>query len=113
MSLPKNKYKGKNHWHWQGGIRRSGEYIFIYNPQHPQCDVNGYCREHRLVMEKFLGRLLDKDEVVHHINGVKTDNRIENLQLRTRSQHNRLNIDVECPNCKYHFNPRSPLLKES
>ncbi len=73
--------KGKESSTWRGGRNYTGSgYIEIYKPNHP-FNVRGYVREHRLVMEKKLGRHLTKEEVVHHINRIKTDNRIENLKL--------------------------------
>lgn len=78
---------------WKGGrwIKDSG-YIFVYTPDHPYSNPNGYVFEHRLIMEKHIGRYLTKDEVVHHINKDKQDNRIENLQLMTRSKHMKLEM---------------------
>ena len=46
--------------------------------------------EHRIVMEKYLGRALEKDEVIHHCNDKPKDNRIENLELMLQTEHNRL-----------------------
>jgi len=72
---------------WRGGriIRR--DYIFVIAKDNPNSNSQGYTAEHRLVTEKKLGRYLTKDEVVHHKNGIKDDNRIENLQLMTDSEH--------------------------
>jgi hypothetical protein len=55
-------------------------------PGHPRADQGNYVFEHVLVMEEMLGRYLLPGENVHHRNGVKDDNRPENLELWTRPQ---------------------------
>ena len=79
---------GSSHGMWKGGIKNHPNgYRYIWKPEHPFCTKYGYVMEHRLIMEKHLGRYLTEDEHIHHINGVKTDNRIENLQIMTNSEH--------------------------
>jgi hypothetical protein len=51
--------------------------------------------EHRVIVEQTLERPLTKDEIVHHRNGKKGDNRIENLQVMTRSEHMALHVKAE------------------
>lgn len=95
--IPKEVYiknglnkRGKNHWNWKGGRIVDGYgYIKILSRNNPSCDKHGYIKEHRLVIEKYLGRHLLKQETVHHINEIKDDNRIENLYLfESLGKHN-------------------------
>jgi len=76
---------------------KSNGYFMIYKPNNHKANYLGYVAEHIFLMEKKLNRKLKKGEVVHHINGIKEDNRIENLKLMTSSEHSHLH------------NPRNPL----
>lgn len=61
-------------------------YILLWAPDHPNANVNGNIFEHRLLMSRHLGRPLLASESVHHRNGDRQDNRLENLELWTGSQ---------------------------
>jgi len=61
-------------------------YVEVYVPDHPNAMANGICLEHRFAMSEHLGRALLPGENVHHKNGVRSDNRIENLELWTTNQ---------------------------
>jgi endogenous inhibitor of DNA gyrase (YacG/DUF329 family) len=86
---PLYKISPEKHPMWKGGrIIDYWGYSFILSPNHPFRNNKGYVREHRLVMEKHIGRYLNPLEVVHHINEIRNDNRIENLMLLSgRKEH--------------------------
>jgi hypothetical protein len=72
---------------WKGGrtLHKKG-YVMLRVPEHPRVVKSPYVFEHVLVMEQLLGRYLEPDESVHHLNGVRDDNRPENLELWTTPQ---------------------------
>jgi hypothetical protein len=74
---------------WKGGrYKNTAGYVFILSPEHPYANCDGYVREHRLVVEKSIGRIIEPYEKVHHINGIVDDNRVENLVLcKNSSEH--------------------------
>ena len=80
---------GADNANWRGGrVVNADGYVRVWvgRDNVPE-SFNGYVLEHRLVMQEHLGRPLEPHEVVHHINGVKTANRIENLTLMSDTEH--------------------------
>jgi hypothetical protein len=93
-----NLRHAETHPCWKGGrVHDSAGYIMIYKPEHPNHDAHGYMLEHRLVMEFYLDRYLTVDEIVHHKNGIRDDNRLENLQIMNRSEHSMLHYRQSLP----------------
>lgn len=79
-------HKGKRSFAWKGGrIKDKSGYIQIWKPEHPNCKSAGYLHEHRYIMSEYLGRPLRDGENVHHKNGIRDDNRIENLELWSKT----------------------------
>lgn len=83
-------------------------YWYVYLPDHPNTTKQGYFAEHRLIMEKKIGRYLKREEVVHHINEITTDNRIQNLQLfSSHGQHTKFGHPEHFINNKGKFKSKS------
>ena len=91
-SKPKFHLRAENNGRWRGGVRiHNGYRYLVIFPGHDYFDMagsRGRIREHRLVMAQHLGRCFESWEVVHHINNICDDNRIENLELLpNKEQH--------------------------
>jgi hypothetical protein len=80
--------KRDNNPNWIGGRKYdSYGYVLILKPEHHFADNHGYVREHRLIYEQYYNCILLPWAVIDHINNVKDDNRIENLEVKTQSKH--------------------------
>ena len=87
-------------------LKINNGYVLVYSPNHPSCDEGKYVYQHRLGMEQHLGRCLTTQEVVHHINEIKDDNRLCNLQLMLSREHSTLHAIQNCVKL-----PRHPVWK--
>lgn len=92
-------------------IVSKGDYNYAIVKNHPFANKHGYVLHHRIIMENYLGRILNQDEIVHHKNHNKKDNRIENLEIMSNKEHTKhhssLNgqkwVLLRCPQCKKEF----------
>jgi hypothetical protein len=105
LNLPsvKKRLIGKHPGNFIGYLISGDGYRLVYNPKHPFTNKKGYVREHRLVMEKYLGRYLKPEEVVHHKDGNRLNNKINNLLLFKNHKEHRL----------YHYNMFNYIIKNN
>lgn len=102
---PRTRHRcGSNHSQWKGGRIISSGYVMVRMDTNDELacmrGYTGYVLEHRLAMARHLGRPLSVTETVHHINGDRRDNRLENLQLR-QGLHGR-GAAFQCSDCGSH-----------
>lgn len=103
---------GDKHGAWKGGVFKNSQgYVMEWvHPADPFGSQDGHVLQHRLVMMRHLGRALEPHETVHHINGNRADNRIENLQLRN-GKHGKGSV-LHCRQCGSHDIEAIPISAE-
>ena len=69
-------------------------YVRLYYPTHPDADSRGRLLEHRWVAEQKYGRRINKGEHIHHINGIRDDNRPENLEVIGSGEHAKVTAKI-------------------
>lgn len=111
----KNHRRGRSHPRWnQERIRSEHGYVKVrVGRSHPLADPNGYAYEHLLVWVSAGNQRPGRSEVLHHLNDDKTDNRIENLQLISRAEHNRLHNKERGRNPLGQFNKRKTCRRQT
>ena len=105
---------------WKGGKSEVNGYTHILCENHPKTNYNGYVREHILIAEKTLGKLLPNGAVIHHVNEKKNDNRNSNLVICENNDYHKFihkrirvfkacgNVEwVKCRECKQFDNPKN------
>lgn len=85
-----SKQIGAKNPNWKGGIKRSGGRVFVQRPSHPYASKQGYVLGYRLKMERRIGRYLRPEEVVHHIDGDKSNDAQGNLMLFANDSEHRM-----------------------
>ena len=97
--LSREVKRGSANPFWKGGRRKDTRGYVVVNiqPDSPYYSVayRGEILEHRLVMAQYLGRCLNSWEVIHHKNGIKDDNRLENLELLPSQSYHNTKIEYE------------------